>query len=157
MSTESTRYWSRWLLAVWEGFLMLWFLIMCFFSVSLMLGHPEIFGVDAKKALAMPPEATALLKSIMDEPALLFLMLGISVGFGAVALVSEEAVTSRCFRWLVVVVATSFACALLPVYGLVTMLCGGTESGTLLGWVMLSALSLLVAWLGICYARRHMA
>ena len=136
---------------------MLWFLVMCFSTVSLMVEHPEIFGVDAKKALAMPPEATALLKSIMDEPALLFLMLGVSVGFGAVALVSTEAVTSCCFRWIVILIATAIACALLPVHWQVTMLCGTAKGGTVLGWVMLSAAGLLAAWLGIRYARSHAA
>jgi hypothetical protein len=150
---------KSWLLAVWEGFLMLWFLMMCLFIITLILKHPEIFGVDAGKTAAQLPLLVRLVKEALSESGfgLLLFLLGLSTGFGVVTLVSHEAPASRFFRWVVIGIATLLCIALMPVHDQLTVIGGGENAGSTWWTVIWSAAGILPTWLGIRYARRHMA
>lgn len=147
--------WTRWLLAVWEGVLMLWFLMMCFFIIGLPLKHPEIFGLDAVKTAAQLPLLVRVLKDAMFESGMgvLVLMAGLSVAFGAVTLVSRESAASRFFRWVVISVVSAMAIALMPVYDQLTMIGGAENAGSTLWLAVLSSAGLVVAGLGIGWTR----
>lgn len=135
---------------------MFWFLMMCLLVVTLILKHPEIFGVDAAKTAAQAPLLVQIMKEALWENGLG--LLGLSVGFGAVTLVSNEAPASRFFRCVVVGIATLICIALMPVQDQLTMIGGASESaGSLLWTVVLTVAGLLAAWLGIRQARRRMA
>jgi len=138
---------------------MLWFLMMCLFIIALILKHPEIFGVDAEKTAAQLPPLVRLVKEALFESGfgLLVFLLGLSTCFGAVTLVSQEAPASRFYRWVVIGIATLLCIALMPVHGQLTMIGGGKHAGSTLWTVIWSAAGILLAWLGIRYARRHAA
>lgn len=147
--------WTRWLLAVWEGVLMLWFLMMCFFIIGLPLKHPEIFGLDAVKTAAQLPLLVRVMKDALFESGMgvLVLMFGLSVAFGAVTLVSRESAASRFFRWVVISVVSAMGIALMPVYDQLTMIGGAENTGSTLWMAVLSSAGLVVAGLAIGWAR----
>ena len=147
--------WTRWLLAVWEGVLMLWFLMMCFFIIGLPLKHPEIFGLDADKTAAQLPLLVRVMKDALFESGMgvLVLMAGLSVAFGAVTLVSRESAASRFFRWVVIGVVSAMGIALMPVYDQLTMIGGAGNTVSTLWMAVLTSAGLVVAWLAIGWAR----
>jgi hypothetical protein len=157
MSPHPTQKRLRWLLAAWEVFLMLWFQVMCLFVIRLMLKHPEMFGVDAAKALAQGPLLAQVVREVLfkNGAGVLVFMLGISLGFGAASVNSNEAITSQIFRWLVVGVATLVCVALMPVHDQLPMIGGGDAAADSIVWTLiLCASGLLAAAWGIKQARR---
>jgi hypothetical protein len=158
LATRTARHWSRWLLAVWEMFLMLWFQVVCVMVILFMLKHPEIFGVDGKKAIAQTPLLTQVVREVLfeNEIGLMILVLGIGLGFGAASLNSTESITSRIFRWMMVGLVTLVWVALAPVHDQVTTIGGGddTAPGSIVWTAVLCAAGVLASVLGIRSARR---
>lgn len=137
---------------------MLWFQVVSLVLILFLLKHPEIFGVDAEKALVQGPLVTQVVREVLlkNSIGLMILMLGIGLGFGAVALNSSEAITSRIFRWMMVGLVTLVWVALAPVHDQVTMIGGGddTVADSIVWTAVLCAAGLLAAVFGIQRARR---
>lgn len=137
---------------------MLWFQVVSLMVIQLMLEHPEMFGVDAKKTIAQGPLLAQVVREVLFKNAagVMVFMLGISFGFGAASLTSSEAITSRIFRWIVIGVATLVCVALMPVWGQLTMIggSGGYAADSIVWTLILCASGLLVAVWGIQRARR---
>lgn len=101
----------RWLLVVWEAFLFGWFLVVCWFEVGLWLRVAESVTVHEELPF------TRWVRILCPETGVLFL-LGLVLhmaGLGLLSAYSEEAVTSRIYRFVIVLVATAGFGASLPI------------------------------------------
>ncbi|MBE7497924.1 MAG: hypothetical protein HS117_23525 [Verrucomicrobiaceae bacterium] len=145
-----------WLLAVWEAFLMLWLLMVCWFILSVILRHPEIFD-GVKVSEESKPAMTKLALQLMPQHVvgLFFGLPGLAVGFAAVTMVSGGSLSGRLFRWLIVLIATFAFAAFLPLADRVLLLCGGPEAPLDWSEVLVALVGISAAWAGILHAKRR--
>lgn len=154
MNHHPNHRWRTWTLAVCEGLLMGWLVWTVLFILKLVLKHPELVGEAAKKAFTRMPELTRQLHSVMTNAntGLLIFAVGAGVGFGALSSISQEAITSRVFRWLVVAMMTAIWIIALPLYDAVTMQDGAP--GFTFADAVFSLAGMLAALAGLVWARR---
>lgn len=125
------------------------------FHHRLLLKHPKNFGLDAAKTAAQSPLLVRVVKDALFESGMgvLVLMVGLSVAFRAVTLVSRESAASRFFRWVVISVVSAIGIALMPICDQLTMIGGAGNTGSALWMAVLTSAGLVVAGVGIGWAR----
>lgn len=127
MTNEPDKRLIRWLLAVWEGALFGWFVL-----VALTATRNVIRVVDFL-AHPMPddrlPRLTVWMQNVFPEESwsLLTGTVAFSVGFGLISLTSSESPVSRLFRWAVIAALTMLLGVALPVTERYTNLSGGPD------------------------------
>ncbi|MBL9134056.1 MAG: hypothetical protein JNG86_22780 [Verrucomicrobiaceae bacterium] len=153
---NSSKNWTRWLLAMWEGFLMLWLLMVSWFILSVTLGHPEVFGGE-KVSEDTKPAMTKLAFQLLPQHAvgLFFGLPGLAIGFAAVTMVSGGTLSSRLFRWLIVLIATFAFATFLPLADRVLMLEGRPEAPLDWSEVLVALVGVYAALAGVLHAKRR--
>lgn len=148
----------RWLSAVCEACLMLWFLMICWFVLGVSLRHPEVLaGVNISDGAK--PEITKLALALLPQHSISILLglPGLAIGFAAMAMVTDEALSSRLFRWLVVLIATFVFAAFLPLADRVLTLGREIDTATF-DWTeaLVTLAGVSAAFSGVWHARRRM-
>lgn len=136
---------------------MLWLLMVSWFVLSVTLRHPEIIGGD-KLTEGVRPELSKLALKLLPQHgiAILLFMPGAALGFAAVTMVAGESLSSRLFRWLIVLLATGVFTAFLPLADRV-MLLGREIDSAVFDWseALAAIAGLAMAFAGVWHAHRN--
>ncbi len=154
MTNEPDQRWIRWLIAVADGVLFGWFLFIAYGAGVNLIQISEY--VCSSKPENLQPRLTLWADYIFpDEPwSTLSGMLAFSLGFALISLTSNEAPSSRLFRWAVTCVLTVLFGISLPAMSAYKILSGGPDK-YMSDEVLFVALSLAVLVYGILRFRRH--
>lgn len=153
MRNEPDRRWRRRLLAVVEGVLFGWFLFIASVAGRNLIQISE--DVWSSKPENLQPRLTLWVEYIFpDETWSTFSgILAFSLGFALISLTSNEAPTSRLFRWAVTCVLTVLFGLSLPAMSTYKILSGGPDK-YMSDEVLFVALALSVLVYGIIRCRR---
>jgi len=154
MMNEPDKHWMRWPLAAWEGLLFGWFLFMGHVAVGHLIQIAEYAGHSVPNERR--PRLTIWMQNVFPEEtwSLLTGIAAFSIGFGLINLTSNEAPSSRLFRWTVIAALTMIVGVSLPIMAAFTHLSGGLDERM---WdeVLFVGLALSTLAYGIIRVRRH--
>lgn len=120
MRDESTMLKLRWLMAIADGLCSWCFLVLSYVTTTLLLQLSDAAMDKLNRDVAIEPHLTAALRVFFPEPGYC-VPLGItflSFGYARLSFVENSQLTSRLFRWSVVVLMTLLFVASLPILDL---------------------------------------
>lgn len=144
---ESSRRKLRWLLAIFDGFWALGFLLLGYlaldFPLRLFLSELDKLNLD----VVVPPALTVLLDNIVPEAgwALFIGILCLAVAYGRLSFFTQDSITNRLFRWSVALLMFMLFSVCLPLFDLLSPLPRRRENLSSLDEGAFIALSLLLA------------
>lgn len=130
LTNEPRKHWSRWPLAVWEGLLFGWFVLMAHVAAQNLISIGEYaWRSNSEDRL---PRLTVWMKSVFPEEtwSLLTGVATFGIGFALISLTSNEAPSSRMFRWAAIAAVTMLVGVALPVKWRYSLLSGGFDETT---------------------------
>lgn len=135
----------------------LFFLLLCYFAVHLPLSILESLINHGRLAGPTLPKLTQWIQWILPENATAGILgsLAIAAGFASVASVSQEALSSRLFRWFLIPLGMAVLAAILPLAESYVHMCGGTHDNGWLDEMVFLALCMTLGYLGLRHARRN--
>lgn len=153
MTNETNRGWRRWLLAVVDGAFFGWLLFIAWHAALNLIQISE--WVWSSRPENLQPPLTIWVNFILPDEAWSMVsgILAFSFGFALISLTSNEAPTSRLFRWAVICVLTVLFGLSLPAMAAFKNLSGGPDGHTS-DEVLFVALALTVLVYGITRCRR---
>lgn len=141
-------------MAVWDGVLFGWFLLIGHAAAIHLIKVAEAVGVQVPDERL--PRLTIWMQNVIPEEtwSLLTGIAAFSIGFGLIHLTANEAPTSRLFRWAATAILTMIAGVSLPIMSAFTTLSGRYDE-RLWDELLFVAIALTTMIYGIIRVRRH--
>jgi hypothetical protein len=118
---------TRWLLATWEGLCFGWFLFVIYIA-AINLSQAAEFMWHPLPDERLPRLTVWLRTALPDELwSLLTGWASASIGFGLISFSSDEALSSRVFRWVSIATLTTFVAFAIPMMERFKNLSGGPD------------------------------
>ena len=149
MRNERFKYKLRWLLAVLDGFWALGFLSMGYLSVSVLFRLLSREMNKLNSDVVSMPHLTTLFMDVIPEPGWTLLVgaVCLSAAYGRLSFLTQDSITTRLFRWSLVVLMFVLLSACLPLFDMWNPLPRPVESEFWFDEAAFVALSfMLVVW-----------